>query len=115
MAVVAWFFGKRPMGVAMRGAAEDPVAGRLVGLNIGRMAALAWFLGCALAALAMLFLAAESALNPHIGYDNAAKVAKYAHENDTTLKEAAQKLGLLDPAKFDLLVKPEDMLGPLKS
>lgn len=56
-----------------------------------------------------------TALNPHIGYDNAAKVAKYAHENDTTLKDAAQKLGLLDPAKFDQLVRPEDMLGPIKS
>jgi fumarate hydratase class II len=55
-----------------------------------------------------------TALNPHIGYDNAAKVAKYAHENDTTLKEAAQKLGLMEPAKFDQLVRPEDMLGPLK-
>ena len=53
-----------------------------------------------------------TALNPHIGYDNAAKVAKYAHENETTLKDAAQKLNLLDPAKFDELVKPEDMLGP---
>lgn len=56
-----------------------------------------------------------TALNPHIGYDNAAKVAKYAHENDTTLKDAAQKLGLMEPAKFDQLVKPEDMLGPIKS
>jgi fumarate hydratase class II len=56
-----------------------------------------------------------TALNPHIGYDNAAKVAKYAHENDTTLKEAAQKLGLMEPAKFSELVRPEDMLGPLKS
>lgn len=56
-----------------------------------------------------------TALNPHIGYDNAAKVAKYAHENDTTLKDAAQKLGLMDPVKFDELVKPEDMLGPIKS
>lgn len=55
-----------------------------------------------------------TALNPHIGYDNAAKVAKYAHENNTTLKEAAVKLGLLDAAKFDQLVRPEDMLGPLK-
>ncbi len=56
-----------------------------------------------------------TAHNPHIGYDNAAKVAKYAHENDTTLKDAAQKLGLLDAAKFDQLVRPEDMLGPLKN
>lgn len=53
-----------------------------------------------------------TALNPHIGYDNAAKVAKYAHEHDTTLKEAAHKLGLLEPAKFDQLVRPEEMLGP---
>lgn len=55
-----------------------------------------------------------TALNPHIGYDNAAKVAKYAHENNTTLKEAAHKLNLLTPDKFDQLVKPEDMIGPLK-
>ena len=56
-----------------------------------------------------------TALNPHIGYDNAAKVAKYAHENDLTLKEAAAKLKLVDPDKFDALVKPADMLGPLKN
>jgi fumarate hydratase class II len=55
-----------------------------------------------------------TALNPHIGYDNAAKVAKYAHENDTTLKEACLKLGLLDAAKFDQYVRAEDMLGPIK-
>lgn len=55
-----------------------------------------------------------TALNPHIGYDNAAKVAKYAYENDTTLKDAAQKLGLLEPERFDQLVRPEDMVGPLK-
>jgi fumarate hydratase class II len=55
-----------------------------------------------------------TALNPHIGYDNAAKVAKYAHENDTTLKLAADKLGLLKPEAFDQLVRPEDMLGPIK-
>ncbi len=55
-----------------------------------------------------------TALNPHIGYDNAAKVAKFAHENSTTLKEAASKLNLLTPEKFDQLVKPEDMIGPLK-
>lgn len=55
-----------------------------------------------------------TALNPHIGYDNAAKVAKYAYENDTTLKAAAVKLGFLDAAKFDELVRPEDMIGPIK-
>jgi fumarate hydratase class II len=54
-----------------------------------------------------------TALNPHIGYDNAAKVAKYAHQNNTTLKEAASKLGLLTPEKFTELVKPEEMIGPL--
>lgn len=55
-----------------------------------------------------------TALNPHIGYDNAAKVAKYAHENETTLKDAAQKLGLLDPDRFDQLVRPEKMIGPME-
>jgi fumarate hydratase class II len=55
-----------------------------------------------------------TALNPHIGYDNAAKVAKYAFENETTLREAVVKLGLLPAEKFDQLVRPEDMLGPLK-
>ncbi len=56
-----------------------------------------------------------TALNPHIGYDNAAKVAKVAHEKNLTLKEAAIQLGLLDAARFDQLVRPEDMLGPLKT
>ncbi len=56
-----------------------------------------------------------TALNPHIGYDNAAKVAKYAHENNTTLKAAAAQLGLLDEKKFDEFVRPEDMIGPLKA
>jgi fumarate hydratase, class II len=56
-----------------------------------------------------------TALNPHIGYDKAAQVAKYAHSNHTTLKEAAVKLGFLDAAKFDELVRPEDMLGPMKT
>jgi fumarate hydratase class II len=60
------------------------------------------------------YLMLVTALNPHIGYDNAAKVAKYAYEHDTTLKDAAQKLNLMDPAKFDQLVDPKDMLGPLK-
>jgi len=55
-----------------------------------------------------------TALNPHIGYDNAAKVAKHAYEKEITLKEAAHQLGLMEPAKFDELVRPEDMLGSLK-
>jgi fumarate hydratase, class II len=53
-----------------------------------------------------------TALNPHIGYDNAAKVAKKAHAEGSTLREAAVTLGLLEAEAFDRLVKPEDMLGP---
>lgn len=53
-----------------------------------------------------------TALNPHIGYDNAAKIAKTAHKNGTTLKEEAVKLGLLTDDQFDAWVRPEEMLGP---
>lgn len=53
-----------------------------------------------------------TALNPHIGYDNAAKVAKKAHKEGTTLKAAALELGLLTEADFDKWVRPEDMIGP---
>jgi fumarate hydratase class II len=53
-----------------------------------------------------------TALNPHIGYDNAAKVAKKAFAENTTLKKAAVTLGLLTAEQFDEWVKPEDMLGP---
>jgi fumarate hydratase class II len=53
-----------------------------------------------------------TALNPKIGYDNAAKVAKKAHKEGTTLKEAATALGLLSPEEFDQWVRPESMLGP---
>ncbi len=53
-----------------------------------------------------------TALNPHIGYDNAAKVAKKAFAENITLKEAAVALGLLTAEKFDALVRPGDMLGP---
>ena len=53
-----------------------------------------------------------TALNPHIGYDNAAKVAKKAHAENTSLKEAATALGLLTAEQFDQHVRPEDMLGP---
>jgi fumarate hydratase class II len=55
-----------------------------------------------------------TALNPHIGYDNAAKVAKKAHKEHTTLKEAAVALGLLTAEKFDEVVRPENMTGPKK-
>jgi fumarate hydratase, class II len=53
-----------------------------------------------------------TALAPRIGYDNAAKVAKTAHHEHTTLREAALKLGLLTAEEFDTLVRPEDMTHP---
>jgi len=53
-----------------------------------------------------------TALNPHIGYDNAAKVAKLAHKDGTTLKEAALKLQLLTEEQFAEWVIPENMIGP---
>uniref|UniRef100_H3AFD7 Fumarate hydratase, mitochondrial n=1 Tax=Latimeria chalumnae TaxID=7897 RepID=H3AFD7_LATCH len=53
-----------------------------------------------------------TALNPHIGYDKAAKIAKTAHKEGTTLKEAAIKLGFLTSEQFDQWVKPQEMLGP---
>ena len=53
-----------------------------------------------------------TALNPKIGYDNAAKVAKKAHKEGTTLKEAALALGVLTAEEFDQWVRPETMLGP---
>jgi fumarate hydratase class II len=53
-----------------------------------------------------------TALNPHIGYDNAAKVAKKAYEERSTLREACEQLGLLSGDKFDELVKPGEMIGP---
>ncbi len=53
-----------------------------------------------------------TALNPHIGYDNAAKVAKKAHAENITLKQAAVSLGFLTEAQFDSLVRPQDMLKP---
>jgi len=53
-----------------------------------------------------------TALNPHIGYDAAAKIAKTAHKNGTTLKQEAIALGYLTEEQFNEWVKPEDMLGP---
>jgi len=53
-----------------------------------------------------------TALNQHIGYDNAAKIAKNAHKKGISLKESAAELDLLTPEKFDELVKPEDMTHP---
>jgi fumarate hydratase class II len=53
-----------------------------------------------------------TALNPHVGYDVAARIAKHAHAHDITLKQAAIDLGLVSAADFDRWVQPIDMLGP---
>ena len=53
-----------------------------------------------------------TALAPEIGYDKAAKIAKQAHDQGTTLREAALALGFVDAATFDRLVDPRHMLGP---
>jgi fumarate hydratase class II len=55
-----------------------------------------------------------TALNRKIGYDNAAKIAKTAHRNGTTLREEAIALGLLTGEEFDAEVRPENMVGPLR-
>ncbi|TPG19969.1 class II fumarate hydratase [Sphingomonas koreensis] len=52
-----------------------------------------------------------TALAPEIGYDNAAKIAKHAHQHGQTLKEAGLDLGLVDEATFDRVVRPENMIG----
>ena len=53
-----------------------------------------------------------TALNQHVGYDNAAKIAKNAHKKGISLKESAVELGLVEADKFDELVRPEDMTHP---
>ena len=53
-----------------------------------------------------------TALNPHIGYENAAKIAKHAHATGQTLKAAAVELGLLTAEEFDAWVRPENMVHP---
>ena len=53
-----------------------------------------------------------TALNPHVGYDNAAKIAKKAHAEGKTLKQAAVELGILKAEDFDRLIKPEQMTHP---
>lgn len=55
-----------------------------------------------------------TALNPYIGYENAAAIAKKAHKEGTSLREAAVALGLLTSEQFDEWVKPGDMIGSLK-
>jgi fumarate hydratase class II len=51
-----------------------------------------------------------TALNPHIGYENAAKIAKKAHKENKTLKEAAKELGLVTEEQFDKWVNPAGMI-----
>ncbi len=53
-----------------------------------------------------------TALTPHIGYDNAAKAAKLAHEQNLSLKQAVITLGFLNEAEYDRLVVPSNMLSP---
>ncbi|MCT4784929.1 class II fumarate hydratase [Exiguobacterium aestuarii] len=53
-----------------------------------------------------------TALNPHIGYENAAKIAKLAHKNGTSLKEAALETGLLTEEQFNQWIRPEEMTSP---
>lgn len=56
-----------------------------------------------------------TALNPHIGYENAAKIAKKAYAEGTSLKEAAIATGLLTSEQYDAWVKPENMIKPLEN
>ena len=53
-----------------------------------------------------------TALNNNIGYDKAAKIAKTAHQEGTSLREAAKKLKLLNDEQYDMWVQPSKMLGP---
>ena len=53
-----------------------------------------------------------TALNPHIGYDNAAKIAKKAHADGTSLQQAGIDLGLLNEEQFKEWIKPEEMVKP---
>jgi fumarate hydratase class II len=56
-----------------------------------------------------------TALSPHIGYENAAKIAKKAHADNSTLKKAALELGLLTEDQFDEWIVPAAMIGPKKA
>ena len=65
-----------------------------------------------ISALMQRSLMLVTALAPHIGYDNATKIAKTAHKNSTTLKEEAVKLGFVSEADYDKWVRPEKMIAP---
>ena len=53
-----------------------------------------------------------TALSPRVGYDNAAKIAKKAHKNGTTLKEESIKSGLIKEKEYDKIVNPKKMISP---
>ena len=53
-----------------------------------------------------------TALAPHIGYDNAAKIAKNALKNKTTLKDEAIRLGLINEKQYNKIVNPKKMISP---
>ena len=53
-----------------------------------------------------------TALSPKVGYDNAAKIAKKAHKNGTTLKEEAIKSGLINKKEYEKIVNPKKMIKP---
>jgi fumarate hydratase class II len=65
-----------------------------------------------IAALVDNSLMLVTALSPSIGYDKAAEIAKKAHHEGTTLKEAAVALGYLSEEEYDAAVRPERMIGP---
>jgi fumarate hydratase, class II len=67
------------------------------------------------AALMSSSLMLVTALNPHIGYDKASIIAKKAHKEGTTLKEAAVATGYLTAEQFDQWIVPSDMIGPDKA
>jgi len=66
-----------------------------------------------IASLVSQSLMLVTALNPHVGYDNAAKIAKKAHKEGKTLKAVAVELGLLTAEDYDRLIRPQDMVRPL--
>lgn len=67
----------------------------------------------AIAGLLARSLMLVTALVPKIGYDNATKIAKAAHQHDTTLREEAVRLGFLSKREFDELMRPQNMIGPV--
>ena len=66
MVGIAWFFKKTPFGMKMRATAEDPGAASMIGIDASRVASIAWFVGCGMAAIASFFLAADTSLNPNL-------------------------------------------------